>query len=56
MQRLLHRPYGVVGFGQAYGFITGYLNRMPQVQDPALIRYIRRQQMRRLVGLNSIWK
>jgi len=52
-----------VGHGQfhdstalLYGFITGYLKRIPQVDDPQMISYIRKQQLRRLVGLPSIWK
>ncbi|HEY1308716.1 MAG TPA: glycosyltransferase family A protein [Vicinamibacterales bacterium] len=53
---LFQRPFLVVGVGQAYGFITGYAKGIPQVQNRALIRYIRRQQMRRLFRLESIWK
>jgi glycosyltransferase involved in cell wall biosynthesis len=55
-QRLFRRPFGAVGLGQAYGYVTGYLNGIPRVQDQGLIRYIRQQQMRRLLGLESIWK
>jgi glycosyltransferase involved in cell wall biosynthesis len=39
-----------------YGFVTGYLNRIPQVSDPEMIRYIRSQQLRRLRGAETIWK
>lgn len=55
-QRLFRRPYFVVGIGQAYGYVTGCLKGIPQVQDRALIRYIRRQQVRRLLLMKSIWK
>jgi glycosyltransferase involved in cell wall biosynthesis len=53
--RLFRKPYLTVGLGQACGFLSGYVRRMPQVPDRELIRYLRAQQMRRLVGLNSIW-
>ncbi len=39
-----------------YGFVTGYLNRIPQVRDPEMIRYLRGQQLRRLIGAETIWK
>ena len=56
VERLFRRPVGVVGIGHAYGYLTGYLKRMPQVDDRALIRYIRQQQLRRLCQMESIWK
>jgi glycosyltransferase involved in cell wall biosynthesis len=55
-RRLFEKPYFVVGVGQAYGYLTGYLRRIPQVDDPGLIRYLRRQQMRRMFRMASIWK
>lgn len=39
-----------------YGFVTGYLNRIPQVRDPEMIRYLRAQQLKRLTGAETIWK
>jgi poly-beta-1,6-N-acetyl-D-glucosamine synthase len=39
-----------------YGFVTGYLNRIPQVRDPEMIRYLRVQQLKRLRGAETIWK
>jgi biofilm PGA synthesis N-glycosyltransferase PgaC len=56
VQRLFQRPYLVRGLGQACGYASGYLKRMPRVQDPDLITYVRQQQMRRLLGKSSIWK
>jgi hypothetical protein len=56
IKRLVQKPFIVVAIAHAYGFLSGYLHRMPQVQDRELIRYVRRQQIRRLCFLNSIWK
>ena len=56
LKRLFRRPYVVGAVGQAYGFITGYTKHIPQVEDQALIRYVRSQQIRRLLFMDSIWK
>jgi biofilm PGA synthesis N-glycosyltransferase PgaC len=54
--RLFRKPYVVNAIAQAYGFFSGYTKRIPRVEDPALVRYIRNQQMRRLLMMKSIWK
>jgi len=56
LKRIFQRPYLLDGAGHLYGFTTGYLKGIPQVQDNALIRYVRRHQMRRLLFQDSIWK
>lgn len=56
LKRVFQRPYIVVAAGLLYGFATGYLKRIGQVNDPALVRYIRQQQIRRLFLCDSIWK
>jgi glycosyltransferase involved in cell wall biosynthesis len=56
VKRILQKPYFVVAIAHGYGFVTGYLKRIPQIKDRALIRYIRDQQIRRLFLLESIWK
>jgi biofilm PGA synthesis N-glycosyltransferase PgaC len=54
--RLFRKPFVVNAIAQAYGFFSGYTKRIPRVEDPALVRYIRNQQMRRLLMMKSIWK
>lgn len=39
-----------------YGFVTGYVNRIPRVKDQEMIRYLRSQQWKRLTGAETIWK
>jgi glycosyltransferase involved in cell wall biosynthesis len=56
VQRLFERPYAVRGIGQACGYASGYLKRLPRVSDRELIKYVRQQQIRRLLGMSSIWK
>jgi glycosyltransferase involved in cell wall biosynthesis len=56
LKRVFQKPYVIVAIAHGYGFVTGYLKRIPQVKDRALIRYVRDQQIRRLFLLDSIWK
>lgn len=55
-KRLFQEPYVINAIAHAYGFATGYTKRIPQVGDRALIRYLRSQQMRRLLRMKSIWR
>jgi glycosyltransferase involved in cell wall biosynthesis len=54
--RLAQKPYVIGSVGLFYGFITGYLKHIPQVDDPATIGYLRRQQLGRLFGRETIWR
>ncbi len=56
LSRLVRRPFVVGSAALAYGFLSGYLKRMQQVDDPALIRYLRAQQVARLLGRETIWR
>jgi glycosyltransferase involved in cell wall biosynthesis len=54
-KRALACPYGVVALGLLVGFLSGYIRRVPQVADGPLIRYVRQQQMRKLLFKDSLW-
>jgi len=54
--RLVQQPYIVGSAAICYGFLKGYFTRMPRVDDAPLIKYLRTQQLRRLCGLETIWK
>ena len=54
--RSVKPPYLTSSLGLAIGFLGGYFRRMPQVQDEGLISYVRRQQLRRLLLLESMWR
>lgn len=54
--RLVRRPYLLGSLALAYGYFTARLHRMPQVNDPELIRYLRSQQLARILGKETIWK
>jgi len=56
VSRLCCRPYVIGSIGLLYGFVAGYLNGTPRVNDSELIRYLRRQQLRRLWGGETVWR
>ena len=55
LRRLTERPYGVVAAGLWYGYVTGYFSRTLKHQEPEVVRYLRREQLRRLFFQSSIW-
>ena len=54
--RLFRQPYLVGSIGLLYGYLTAYLEGIPQVDDPGLIRYLRTQQLAKLMQRETIWK
>ena len=54
--RLVKRPYFIGSIAYFYGFLSGYWKGIPQVDDPKTIRYLRRQQLGRLLGWETIWR
>lgn len=54
--RLARRPYVLSSLGLMYGYFAALTQRMPRVDDPEVIKYIRRQQIARLFGQETIWK
>lgn len=55
IKRVFSRPYGLAALGLFTGFSTGYLKRIARVPDPALIHYIRSQQLNFILGKESLW-
>lgn len=56
IRRTLVRPYFVGSAGLLAGFFSTMLRRERRVDDLDLIRFIRREQLKRLVGLKSVWR
>jgi poly-beta-1,6-N-acetyl-D-glucosamine synthase len=54
--RLFQKPYLLGSAGLLYGYVSGYVQHSPQVNDPGFIKYLRDQQMRRLLGRETIWR
>lgn len=55
LKRTVQKPYGVAALALLSGFVGGYLRGLPQVQDASLVRYVREQQLNRLLGRPSLW-
>jgi biofilm PGA synthesis N-glycosyltransferase PgaC len=56
LRRAVRRPFLVGSAALFYGFISGYFKGIPQVDDSLTIAYLRRQQLGRLCGNETIWK
>lgn len=54
--RLWKRPYILGSVALLYGYCAAYLQNIPRVDDPQLIKYLRRQQLAKLCGQPTIWK
>ncbi len=54
--RARRRPYVISGVGLMYGYVQAFLTNIPRVPDQDLIRYTRKQQLRKLLLLDSIWQ
>lgn len=54
--RIATRPYFIGSAAVLYGYLKAHLNRTVRVEDPSYIAYIRSQQIRRLFGMQTIWK
>jgi glycosyltransferase involved in cell wall biosynthesis len=54
--RIAHKPYVTGSIAMLYGYLKAQITRPTHVEDPAYIAYIRSQQLRRLFGMETIWK
>lgn len=54
--RLGKKPFVIGSLGLCYGFISSYLRGIPRVDDSKTIEYLRKQQIRRLLRRDTIWK
>ncbi len=55
-RRVAKKPYVVGAIAMLYGFVQGYIHDIQRVDDKRLIRYLREQQLRRLLCRASIWR
>jgi len=54
-KRILQKPIFIASMGLWFGFCSGYWEKTPQVQDNDVIRYLRRNQLRYMLRLPSIY-
>jgi hypothetical protein len=53
--RTFERPYVVGGVLMLCGYIHGYW-KTTRISSPELVQFVRRQQIRRLLGMESQWR
>lgn len=54
--RMFRKPYILGSVGILYGYVSGRLLKVPRPDDASAIAFLRDQQLRRLIGLSSIWR
>ena len=55
-RRLSQKPRVVGSLGILYGFLKAHFTRPPRLKDRTYVAYIRGQQLRRLFGMETIWR
>jgi glycosyltransferase involved in cell wall biosynthesis len=55
VKRLFRKPYLLGSVALMYGYCSGYLERKPKLADEAVVRYVRRHQISRLLWKRSIY-
>jgi poly-beta-1,6-N-acetyl-D-glucosamine synthase len=56
LRRITEKPYLIGSVAYLYGFLKAYWTQPPRVKDRAYVAYIRCQQLRRLFGMQTIWR
>jgi biofilm PGA synthesis N-glycosyltransferase PgaC len=56
LKRISQEPVMLAGVALWCGYLSGYIKRIPRVNEPDLIRYVRKQQVSRLLFQDSIYK
>jgi biofilm PGA synthesis N-glycosyltransferase PgaC len=54
--RIPQKPYFVGSAATLFGYLKAHWTHRPRVEDPPYRAYIRGQQLRRLFGMQTIWK
>jgi poly-beta-1,6-N-acetyl-D-glucosamine synthase len=54
--RTVRKPYVIGSIVLFYGFLSGYWKGIAQVDDRVTIEYLRREQLNRLLGRQTIWR
>lgn len=56
VKRCFQKPYLIAAMGLFFGFTSGYMKKVPRVDDRKLIAYLRNQQIRKLLMKKTIWQ
>jgi poly-beta-1,6-N-acetyl-D-glucosamine synthase len=56
LRRVTQKPYLTGAVAYLYGFLKSYWIKPPRVKERLYVAYIRGQQLRRLFGMETIWR
>ena len=56
LSRMPRRPIALGGFGLLVGFFSGYVKRVPQIEDKELIGFLRQEQIKRILLRPNLWR
>ena len=56
VRRMTQKPWVIGSFGILYGYLKAHITRPPRLEDRSYLAYIRDQQLRRLRGMQTIWR
>jgi glycosyltransferase involved in cell wall biosynthesis len=56
LSRLTQKPYFIGSAAILWGFLKSHWTQPPRPEDRSYVAYIRTQQLRRLVGMETIWR
>jgi len=56
IRHIFYSPFVIRSIGMVYGYLRGFVRGTPRVRDREMVKYLRRQQLRRLFGMSSIWR
>jgi len=56
LRRITQKPYLIGSAAYLFGFLRAYWTQPPRVKDRPYVAYIRGQQLRRLFGMQTIWR
>jgi biofilm PGA synthesis N-glycosyltransferase PgaC len=56
LYRIPQRPYFIGSAAIMYGFLKAHFTRPPRLEERSYLAYVRGQQLRRLCGMESIWR
>ncbi len=56
IRRLTQKPLVIGSLAIIYGFLKAHVTRPPRLSDRSYFAYIRGQQLRRLCGMQTIWR
>lgn len=56
IRNIFNPPFVFRSIGVAYGFLRSAVRSTPRIEDQEFRRYLRGQQLRRILGMSSIWR